>query len=219
MDHVIQDCVNLINILSEPSNRIALEAELSLAGAWYQGYSYRDPTRVEIPDTPQPKFNFSDASYHVQCPEMPELPWAGGIREFPFISICLRLGLNRNSDTRLHDVQEQSLGTVFQDDKVEYGMVVLDISDLDRVRYGIVGHAINYMAEVVLNVGDEWDPVEDEPPREETVPVIEEHRSRVPLSFAIYMKKFRPHDAYDFNDGAKEHNKLPLVEVAALDCR
>ncbi|RYP49480.1 hypothetical protein DL768_004839 [Monosporascus sp. mg162] len=131
VNHVIQDCVRPVNILTEPASRIALEAELCLAARWYQGNEYKDPDRAEVQDSLQPAFNFS---IYDERQERPELPWAGSIREFPFISICLRLSLNCDDtyNTRVGDVQEQSLGTVFRDDRLEYGIVVLDISDLDR---------------------------------------------------------------------------------------
>lgn len=64
--------------------------------------------------------------------------------------------------TRPHDVQPQSLSAAFRDGYLEYGMVVLDISDLDNIGYGIVGFPFNYMAEVWVDrpfCG--WDPIED----------------------------------------------------------
>jgi hypothetical protein len=215
INHVIQDCVRLVNILTEPTNRIALEAELRLAASWYQGNEYQDPERVEVQDSPQPAFNFS---IYDERQERPELPWAGSIREFPFISTCLRLGLNGDDtyNTRVGDVQEQPLGTVFRDDRLEYGMVVLDISDLDRVRYGIVGFEINYWVEVddVIQTGH-WDHIEGRPPKQDPVPVLEEHRSRSPQSAAKYMKKFR---CFDIKDDIKSLNKTLLVELNALEC-
>jgi hypothetical protein len=215
VSHVLRDCVHLVNILTEPANRTALEAELSLAAAWYNGDSFQEPDRVQVPDVPQPSFDFSHCDIHFDHQKMPELPWADGVREFPFISTCLRLGLHRNRSTRLHSVQEQALGTAFQDNRLEYGMVVLDISDLDRVRYGIFGFEINYEAEVRLNPGFDWDPVEDLPPRELPVAVLEENRTRLPLSASRYMKKF---SSFDFKECLKTLGKLPLVDKAALAC-
>ncbi|RYP42667.1 hypothetical protein DL767_000036 [Monosporascus sp. MG133] len=214
VNHVIQDCVRLVNILAEPTNRIALEAELCLAASWYQGNEYQDPETAEVQDSPQPAFNFS---INDERQERPELPWAGSIREFPFISTCLRLSLNRDDtyNTRVGDVQEQPLGTVFRDDRLEYGMVVLDISDLDRVRYGIVGSEINYMAEVNVTQTGDWDHTEGTPPKQDPVPVLEEHRSRSPLSAAQYMKKFR---CFDTKDDIKNLNERPLVQLNALEC-
>jgi hypothetical protein len=146
---------------------------------------------------------------------MPKLPWADGVREFPFISTCLRLGLNRNRSTHLHAVQEQALGTIFQDDRLEYGMVVLDISDLDRVRYGIFGFEINYMAEICLNAVFDWDPVECKPSREAPVAVLENNRTRSPLSASSYMRKF---SSFGFKECLKTLSRLSLVDKAALAC-
>lgn len=40
---------------------------------------------------------------------------------------------------------------MFRGDYAEYGLVVLDISDLDSgVKYGIVGFPVRYMAEVTF---------------------------------------------------------------------
>ncbi|RYP82461.1 hypothetical protein DL770_005574 [Monosporascus sp. CRB-9-2] len=126
-------------------------------------------------------------------------------------------GLNCDDtyNTRVGDVQEQPLGTVFRDDRLEYGMVVLDISDLGRVRYGIVGFEINYMAEVDVTQTGYWDCIEGRPPEEDPVPVLEEHRSRSPLSAAQYMKKFR---CFDTKDDIKNLNKRPFVQLNALEC-
>ncbi|KAJ2988176.1 hypothetical protein NUW58_g4117 [Xylaria curta] len=183
---VLEDCMRIVNILTEPSNRTALEAELGLAANWYQGPNYRAPARVEVPDRQQPGVHFSWKNSKEQ---VPELPWPCGIREFPFISTCLRPALNPRG-TRVGHVQEQPLGTLFRDDRLEYGMVVLDISDLSQVRYGIVSFAVKYMCEVdVSQVGD-WDHVEGQPPERDPVPTLEERRSRVPLTSVKLMRKY-----------------------------
>lgn len=124
-EHTILDCVQLVAILTEPDNRVAIEAEKRLAETWYTGSEYRDPEPAEIKDSPPLKFNFSGV---FKPDKKPELPCASAIREFPFISTCLRLGLNTNNThhTREGDVEEQPLGTIFRDDKMEYGMVVLE---------------------------------------------------------------------------------------------
>ncbi|PGH12455.1 hypothetical protein AJ79_04291 [Helicocarpus griseus UAMH5409] len=212
--HVLRDCVHLVKILSEPANRMVLEAELSLAAAWYNGDSFQDLERIEVPDVPQPSFDFSHCDIDFQRQEMPELPWAEGVREFPFISTCLRLGLNCNKSMSLHRVQEQTLGTMFRDDRLEYGMIVLDISDLDSVRYGIFGFEINYMAEVPLDVCLDWDPVEGSPPRVAPIALLEENRTRLPLSASSYMKKF---SSFGFKDCLETLGGLSLVDEAALN--
>ncbi|KAL4784603.1 hypothetical protein BJX76DRAFT_356838 [Aspergillus varians] len=66
------------------------------------------------------------------------------------------------------DFQLQPLSTVFRGDCTEYGLVVLDISDLNSgVKYGIAAFPVRYMAEVSYRgEGFGWDPVEDPPPGE-----------------------------------------------------
>ncbi|PGH19014.1 hypothetical protein AJ79_00048 [Helicocarpus griseus UAMH5409] len=211
----LEDCANLINILTEPANRVPLEAELELAAAWYKDRSYRDvgsEERVEISNIPPPpKFSFG---IYNDYQELPELAWVGGTCKFPFISTCLQLGLRGRAVT-LHDVQRQPLGTLFRDDQLEYGMVVLDISNMDDIRYGIVGHKVNYMAEVRLNNLGQWDCVEGKPSLEDPVPALEENRSRVPLSARQFMGKFhvRPEGC---EKGIQTLDKHSLVEDRAL---
>jgi len=221
--HVVQDCARIVDILAEPANRVALEAELALAVAWYRGPHRPEPERVEIPDVPQPSYDFSTwKSGWVQKPgkpERPELPWADGTREFPFISSCLRLALNRDGTygTRLGDVQEQSLGTVFRGDKLEYGMVVIDISDLDAVRYGIIGFETSYIADVdIYSSPMGWDPVETRGPDREPVLQLEKSRSRLPLSATRYMSKY---GLYDLTNAVKRLKKQPVAERVALSCK
>ncbi|KAJ8130760.1 hypothetical protein O1611_g2869 [Lasiodiplodia mahajangana] len=207
---VIEDCMRLFNIFTEPSNRTSLEAELSLAASWYQGPDYRTPDRVEVSDLEQPDLNFS---WSEKTQELPELPWQGGLREFPFISTCLRLALSRRG-RRSGQVQEQPLGTVFRDDKMEYGMVVLDISDLNQIRYGIIGSVIKYMAEVNVTRTGDWDAVEDGPPEKPAVPTVEEPRNRAPLTFDQYLKKF---SCTKMRETAKGFRRRPLISSAALE--
>ncbi|KAI1118226.1 hypothetical protein F5Y14DRAFT_399676 [Nemania sp. NC0429] len=214
--HVLEDCVRIFEIFSEPGNRAALEAESHLAASWYRGPDYRDPDRVEIPDVPQPTPKptpIPDLTGYGVKQELPEPPWPGGMREFPFISTCLRMGLSRRG-TRLGDIQEQPLGTVFRDDRLEYGMVVFDISDLDQVRYGIVGFEINYMAEVLMSRWTGWDPVEGPPPAQDPVPVLERFRHRRPLTYVPFMKKFH---CLRLKNDVNVLNRRPPVTLAALE--
>ncbi|KAI0099757.1 hypothetical protein GGR51DRAFT_564800 [Nemania sp. FL0031] len=207
---VMEDCMRLFDIFTEPSNRTALEAELSLAASWYQGPDYGAPNRAGVPDTQQPDLNYS---WTETTREAPELPWQGGLREFPFISTCLRLALCRRGMRSGH-LQEQSLSTIFRDDKLEYGMVVLDISDLDLIRYGIVGSAINYIAEVDVTRTGGWDAVEDNPPEKPAVPTIEERRGRKPLTSDQFLKKFR---CTQMREATKALRRRPLIRLAALE--
>ncbi|KAJ5823926.1 hypothetical protein N7447_006266 [Penicillium robsamsonii] len=145
---MVTDILALTEILSDPANRAPLEAERALAEDWYrrsQGHEAPIHERPSVPDTAQPPF--------VPC-------------KFPFTATCVLLALLRDTcdnRTRPGDVQFQPLSTLFRADYTEYGLVILDISDLDSgVKYGIVTFPMNYMAEVEYRgeiIG--WDPVED----------------------------------------------------------
>ncbi|KAH7141552.1 hypothetical protein B0J13DRAFT_637305 [Dactylonectria estremocensis] len=107
-----------------------------------------------------------------------QLPWSHDIREFPFISTCLMLGLTSDHvyRTRPHDVQAQPLATTFRDDQPEYGMVILDISDRDDIGHGIVSFPFHYMGETQPNYWGEYDPIEDGPPSREPDVDLDESR-------------------------------------------
>ena len=79
MSQVVQDCVNLIKILTEPANRVALEAKLGLAAAWYKDQDQGEEDcrdlgseqMVEISDIPPPpKFSFALHNEHQELPEL-----------------------------------------------------------------------------------------------------------------------------------------------------
>lgn len=107
----------------------------------------------------------------------------------------------------------------FRDDTPHHGMVVIDISDLDRIRYGIVAFTLHHMAMANVPPDRDYDPVEDDPPVRDPDPVLEEKRPRRPLSANSYMKKFfyRDHE----NDGRRV-KELELrhwvADPSAMDC-
>ncbi|KAK3898384.1 hypothetical protein C8A05DRAFT_38021, partial [Staphylotrichum tortipilum] len=206
---VVQDCARAVDILTCPANRVAIEAELSLAAAEHRGGRRPEkPPRVQVPDLPQP--SLADRVFRrgpppadpEQTPPPDSPPWAdaGAIREFPFISSCLRVALTRLDDdgggpgARLDDVQERPLTTVFRDDALEYGTIVIDISDLDAVRYGIVGSKISTRAR-------------------KPVLYLDNSGAQTPLSAAAYMAKFGLEEA---PDGAERLDQHGIVEPWAL---
>ncbi|KAJ5541977.1 hypothetical protein N7535_004395 [Penicillium sp. DV-2018c] len=180
---MVTDTLALIEILSDPANRAPLEAERALAEDWY-GRSSHEPEvheRPSIPDTAQPPYvpSFED---EVPVQQQPRLPWRGDtLSQFPFTATCVFLALLRDDSaadtTRPGDVQFQPLSTVFRTDCTEYGLVVIDISDLDSgVQYGITAFLVHYMATVWgPDENIDWDPVEttsDEPPQNVPVDII-----------------------------------------------
>lgn len=227
---VVLDCARAIDILTCPANRAAIEAERSLAAAEYRGRHRPEPQRVQVPDLPQPsltdpvfRYGRPDGPEQTAPPESP--PWvdAGAIREFPFISSCLHLALNRMDDDKrpgaqLDDIQERSLATVFRDDALEYGAVVIDISDLDDVRYGIVGSEISYFpaTEAMVTGPMFWDRGESKYSGPPPVLYFDNSGSRTPLSAAAYVTKFGMHEVPDGLERLKQHG---IVEPRVLGCK
>jgi hypothetical protein len=242
----VRDCARAVDILTCPTNRVAIEAELSLAAAGYRsGRSPQAPQRVEVPDLPQP--SLTDGMFRggypagdpEQAPPPVSPPWedAGAIREFPFISSCLRVALAQLDDNgfgaRPDDVQERPLATVFRDDVLEYGAVVIDISDLDAVRYGMLGSKIRYVAAEEAGIGSwSWDRVEssyDGPPPEL---YLDNSGAATPLSAGAYMTKFGLDEAdlewledQALVDRQEDHTivkrleKHAIIEPRALSCK
>lgn len=222
--HVLEDCARLASILSDPTNRVGLEAEVALARYWYEErLQHPAPHRPVVPDEIQPAFwNEKDKDTRTGMPDRPELEWPGGIREFPFTSTCLRLALNadRTYFTRPGDVQEQSLDTVFHLDNVEYGAVVIDLTDLDSVGYGILSSRVIYSFEDydfrndfendMYGIMDGWRPT--------NMPAIqlEKSRSRRPLSGTDYMRK---HGVDNITSAIERLRRHPVIKEAVINCR
>ncbi|KDN70931.1 hypothetical protein CSUB01_03745 [Colletotrichum sublineola] len=204
---VVQDCARVVDALTSPGNQAIVEAELALARAEHRRSIHAEPgaPRVQVPDRPQP--SLCDAIiFHGNVPEpdqvrgrRPASPPPVGqtptVVHYPFISTCVRLALTRLDDetgARFEDVREQPLSTVYREDALEYGAVVIDISDLGAVKYGIVGSKLSYVAAREADLGGTfgWDPVESDyhgpPPKLH----LEISGSRSPLSAAAYMIKF-----------------------------
>ena len=243
---VVRDCARAVDILTCPTNRAAIEAELSLAAAEHRsGRCPQAPQRAQVPDLPQPSLTddmFSGGSPpgdQEQAPPPQSPPWVdeGAIREFPFISSCLRVALTRLADdgygARPDDVQERPLTTIFRDDVLEYGAVVIDILDLDAVRYGIVGSKIRYLMAKGAPIDSwGWDRVESKyngPPPEL---YLDNSGAGTPLSAGAYMSKFGL-DAADLEwledqarvDRLEDHviakrlEKHAIVDPSALSCK
>lgn len=192
--------------------------------------------RPSVPDTPQPQFLVPEGySWGEQTEPQPLLPWRAEA-EFPFTATCLILGLLRddsdgedygtaarpklkrnNHRTRPGDVQLQPLATVFQGNCAEYGLVVLDISDLDGVKYGVAAFLISYMGDVEYHAFD-WDPVEDPPPEREPDVVRTSPRPRVLLSIRQWLGEYLDFDQLKDDPRVWRLEKRLLVDAAALDC-
>jgi hypothetical protein len=221
IENLVTDILSLLKIFSKSVNRAPLEAERVRATEWYRQHAAADAEAksAALPDSPQPPFRgWKDEWKPIW---QPELPQNDAPREFPFTSECLVSGLLHGSEnTRTGDVQLQPLSTPFYGDCLEYGMVVIDISNLEHVKYGIVAFPVRYMADVVYHSHyGEWDPVEDHPPRKEPDKVLVDKRSRVPLSILGYLSEYFPGII------GRKHSRVPELEAyphvadpSVLDC-
>ncbi|OQE77471.1 hypothetical protein PENNAL_c0061G02854 [Penicillium nalgiovense] len=164
IENVVADPLALIEILSDPANRAPLEAERALAEGWYhrsQGGNETESTkRPTIPDTPQPPFIVPDGSWR------------------------------RDNSTRVGDVQLQPLSTMFRGDCAEYGLVVLDISDLES---GV-----------------------KPPPKKEPDIVLISPRPRVPLSILQWLRKYFYYMSLDAGPSLLRLEDRPLVDLLML---
>ncbi|KAF2828937.1 hypothetical protein CC86DRAFT_453706 [Ophiobolus disseminans] len=189
--NVANDILSLVKILSDPANRASLEAERTLAEKWYQqrDSQSRAPT---LPDAPQPPFAGWQDNWRPIV--QPELAQSSTPADFASTAACLVSGLLKDSSrTRPGDVQLQPLSTIFHGDSLEYGMVVIDISDLAHVEYGIVSFPVCYMAHVEYHSDcGGWDPVEDDPPQKEPDVVLGDKRPRVLMSVVENVGKYMP---------------------------
>ncbi|KAJ4353249.1 uncharacterized protein N0V89_004976 [Didymosphaeria variabile] len=219
VENVVNDILSVVKILSEPANRAPIEAERAQATDWYRQRQDADtePRPAALPDSPQPPFKGWKEKW--QPVVQPELPLNDNPAEFPSTSECLVSGLLRGSkSTRPGDVQLQPPSTPFHGDCLEYGMVVIDISNLEHIKYGIVAFPVRYMAQVDYHSAyGGWDPVEDPPPRTEPDVVLVDERPRVPLSILGYLRKYFPFMEND--PKVLELEACPLIDdPSALDC-
>jgi hypothetical protein len=224
VEHMVADTLALIAILSDPANRAPLEAEKAIAEDWYRR-SHEPPVneRPSVPDRPQPLY-VPPSKRRLRVEPLPALPWQDeAVRTFPFTATCVLLALLRGDHrywTRIGDVQFQPLSTVFRGDCKEYGLIVLDISDLNSgVKYGIAAFNMRYMAQLSWHsYTGGWDPVEDPPPAQEPDVVLDLPRPRELLSIVQWIGEY-----YHWSDLKSLHiveqlELRPLADATSLDC-
>lgn len=111
----LRACLRLLRIFSDPSNRLALKHELDLAAAFYKNR----------PPPPSQPAKYQNAENTI-CP-------------FPFILTCLAVGVSYDSETgRAHTIHELRHDMGYDQGDNNDGITVLDITDLDNVRYCFV---------------------------------------------------------------------------------
>ncbi|KAG7287568.1 hypothetical protein NEMBOFW57_007080 [Staphylotrichum longicolle] len=131
----LRACLRLIAAFSDTANRTALQGELALADAAYAHHGLAPP-RSELPAGTDPRIRLPSSSWRYR--ELGRQLWNRAMVEFPFVMTCLVVSAGRECNTRGARVTAEPLGRVYNDETLEYGMVVVDISDLDRIRYGLV---------------------------------------------------------------------------------
>ncbi|KAH7369721.1 hypothetical protein BKA65DRAFT_531522 [Rhexocercosporidium sp. MPI-PUGE-AT-0058] len=218
---LIAACQRIITIFSDKTNRTAIKAELSLAAGYYmrdEGHEEYRPEQVELRE--------NDASD--RYPRMESDSWDHtNIREFPFITACLLQGVALYpQESYCYQAAPQPLGTVYRDISIEYGMVVIDITDLSALRYGVVGFATMPMMWVPSAEAfhRQTGPVGSHVPPSNSggeMRVLDQARSRAVMSAAEYLTKFPGPDTIPEPPEGEEVKKLlariPLVHSDALE--
>lgn len=203
-----------IAIFSDPANHLGVQSELSLAAQFYQNHN-NALSQTELSNTPY--WGRRALTAASECER--------GLREFPFISTCLKLGLVLDWDRGFGfglAPGAAPLGTVFRDTNLEYAMAVIDISDLSAIRYGIFAFRTTLMIHVPETYKDpddfwssgDWGLVGERELK------LEANRTRQPLSAASYMAKFQYADRFPFDPCDEliyELGQLELIEPSATD--
>ncbi|WYZ35497.1 hypothetical protein EsH8_X_000144 [Colletotrichum jinshuiense] len=216
---VIEACLQVILNLSAPANRAAIKAELGLATEFYaKGDDIVARVYLPEPDI-EASAELGLLDFGDEEENNTERPWDEGLREFPFITTNLLVGLGYDaSRCKAYNPRTEPLGMAFKDATLHHGMVVIDISDLDKIRYGIVAFTLHHMAEVNVPPHRHYDPVEDDPPDDDPTPMLQEDRPRTPLSATGYMTKFSYNDFEGHGRGIKElelHHQV--IDPTAMD--
>jgi hypothetical protein len=175
---VIAFCHHLVSILSDPSNKLAIASEMSLAAEFYHA-----PHDLRVPIQELPRMDAQEILQNLGGPSMDY----HRIPEFPFLSTSLLLaGAFAAVDTPIR----VPLRTVFRDDDPYLGMIVFDISNLEDLKYGIVAFRSQIM--VFLETMAAWHQWTDTGimlgGRNELK--VESERPRHALSAKMYAAKF-----------------------------
>ncbi len=175
---IVRSCRRVITTLSDPANRTAIQGELALADAAYANRSLAPPPS---------KLRSIDRSRIMPEWERERVTrwWNRDVAEFPFIATCLVVSVGQECNARDSQVTAGPLGLMYTGDTLQYGMAVVDISDLDRVKYGIVAFGTTHLL-------TPWGLIADEA-------VLEPMRPRRPLSAKAYLSKFTPINERDRN--------------------
>lgn len=201
-------CQRIVTILSDPANRTAIGSELALAAAYY-ARNGASPEPVELPKLTR-KHPGDPARWR---------PWDSSmVSPFPFITASLLQGVGfRPPGGRSAPNRPEPLATVYRDTDIEWGMVVFDITDLNMVRYGIVGFSVG-MAKFIPSREADVIPFQGASfqPEEGPLRVVDEVRPRAAMSAAEYMAKFKYEEEGSHGDIMERLTSIPLVEGTAM---
>jgi hypothetical protein len=123
---VIAFCHHIVSIFSDPANKLAIASEMNLAAEFYHA-----PRNLRLPVQELHRFDDQKGFWNLGGPRVDYCR----IPEFPFISTSLLLAGALSVGDR---PMPMPLGAVFRDENPYLGMIVLDISKLEDLKYGIV---------------------------------------------------------------------------------
>ncbi|KAK8116696.1 uncharacterized protein PG998_004977 [Apiospora kogelbergensis] len=237
-DRLVACLRRIVTVLSDPTNRTAISSEMALAASYFaaghgdgvsddnagHGLNLRRPEPVQLPEL----------NRRAPGQGQRRRPWdRESVPPFPFITAALLLGVGSDPPPGYDGVNRpEPLATVYRDPDVEWGMVVVDVTDLilsGVLRYGIVGFKIGEARWIdsrraLMDLRREYGGF-DLPTG--PLAVLEAVRPRRAMSAVDYMAKFDwggdvIGEAYILNLGVHNRNmellaSLSVVEDAALD--
>lgn len=222
-DSIFASISRVICALSDQSNRNALEAELEMAVEYYSS----GLAEKLLPGTTIP---LHSDGYQAGT-EAQETDNNTGY-SFPFLVSCLLSGAREDPGCaqQLHNWDTLPHSTAYDDRNLEVNALVLDITDLANIGYGVVSRMIENI---------EWLPINKDPfsharlgtrfgfdiistvgQRQE----VEDFYPRKPLSFKDYQEKFDAdlqHSDEDFDGATLGHiaamHRCRVIDAAAFD--
>ncbi|KAI1422352.1 hypothetical protein F5Y12DRAFT_786816 [Xylaria sp. FL1777] len=216
-------CRRIVTIFSDPGNHAAVRAELALASTYYRddddggggGGGENQASRLvstELPYLHRLRHTISQR----------RRPWDHDrVHEFPFIAACLLQGVAFDAQSgRCCPTLVEPLGTVYRDSSIEWGMAVVDITNLDDVRYGIVGFPVctaKFTPSRQAELRDRSWPGATGPGAAATgeLILVDEPHHRQAMSASEYMAKF-DYEKREHGDAVEALSQVPLVSADSM---
>lgn len=213
---LVAACQRVAAIFAHPANAPAVRAELALADGFYargDGQEQQRPAPAELPEL--------DRRAHE--PARRRRGWdrrSGAVvpPPFPFVASCLLQGVGFDARTGVtRAAHPEPLDTVYRDTSIEWGMVVVDITEPAAVRYGIVGFPVAAARFVGAPAAERYTMGTLGPGAAERgeLHVMDEVRPRLAMSAADYMARF-DHEAPADLDTLEDLSRFPLVGTDAM---